>query len=160
MLFQEQTSSPEGDSNFTNPIDKDKTTDTPGLISFPHHIGSALIRPEDQGKIKSRALTAMRDQTRKQLEQIRRQAELLQQQAMEITRRLEISEKIYQADMSFEPFVGQTYYLYFNRTDNKYKMMMIGPEEWNNIPEHLSYVATVKLLSDYTWDILSEQKDF
>lgn len=149
------------EENFINPIDKDKTAENPGLISFPHHLGSAVIRPEDEGKIKSRALTAMRDQTRKQLDQIRKQAELLQQQAREITARMEISEKIYMADMSFEPFVGHVYHLYYHTVHNKYKMMFIGPEEWGNkAPKHLEFVASVKLLSDYTWEILNQKKDF
>lgn len=149
------------EESFINPIDKDKTAENPGLISFPHHLGSAVIRPEDEGKIKSRALTAMRDQTRKQLDQIRKQAELLQQQAREITARMEISEKIYMADMSFEPFVGHVYHLYFHSQQNKYKMMFIGPDEWGNkAPEHLEFVASVKLLSDYTWEIINKRTDF
>jgi hypothetical protein len=149
------------EENFINPIDKDKTAENPGLISFPHHVGSAVIRPEDEGKIKSRALTAMRDQTRKQLDQIRKQAELLQQQAREITARMEISEKIYMADMSFEPFVGHVYHLYFNHSQNKYKMMVVGPDEWGKkVPENLEFVASVKLMSDYTWEILQNTGDF
>jgi hypothetical protein len=149
------------EENFINPIDKDKTAENPGLISFPHHLGSAVIRPEDEGKIKSRALTAMRDQTLKQIDQIRKQAELLQQQAREITARVEISEKIYMADMSFEPYVGHVYHLYFHNTQNKYKIMVVGPDEWGkNAPEHLEFVASVKLLSDYTWEIIKNTGSF
>jgi hypothetical protein len=154
---------PPGKNNpeeFINPIDKDKTTDTPGIIPFPHHIGSAVIRPEDQGKIRSRALTAMREQTQKQLMQIKKQFDLLQQQAKEITRRMEVSEKIYMADIPFEPFVGHTYHLYYHKKENKYKLMMISPEEWGNKkPENLEFVSTVKLLSDYTWEI-TDGRDF
>ena len=29
---------------------KDKSADNPGLISFPHSIGSAVVKPEDKGK--------------------------------------------------------------------------------------------------------------
>ena len=53
-----------------NPIDKDKTTETPSLLPYPHHIGSIVVRPEDQGKIKGRAYSAMQEQTAKQLMQI------------------------------------------------------------------------------------------
>ena len=38
--------------NDSNPIDKDKTSDSPGLLEYAHHVGSALIRPEDKGKLK------------------------------------------------------------------------------------------------------------
>ncbi len=42
-----------------NPIDKDKVAEFPGLLAYPHNIGSIMVKPEDEGKIKSRALSAM-----------------------------------------------------------------------------------------------------
>ena len=38
---------------------KEGTTDKPGTIAFPHHSGSAIIKPTDRGKIKGRAVSAM-----------------------------------------------------------------------------------------------------
>ena len=48
---------------FINPIDPDKITETPSTLPYAHHSGSALIKPEDRGKIKGRALSAMDHQT-------------------------------------------------------------------------------------------------
>jgi hypothetical protein len=62
--------------NHINPIDKDKVTEIPGLIEYPHHIGSIAVKPEDVGKLKSRALTAMQEQTNMHLLQIQQQVEL------------------------------------------------------------------------------------
>ncbi len=134
-----------------NPIDKDKTTDKPGLIEFPHHIGSAVVKPEDQGKLKSRALSAMREQTSKQLMQIQKQAELLAKQAAEIKKRMELSEKVYQAKLSFEPFVGHTYHLY--KKQDEFCLYLIGPDEWGKTkPEGIEFIGSLKLLSDHTWE--------
>lgn len=136
-----------------NPIDQDKVAELPGLMAYPHTIGSIVIIPEDQGKLKSRALSAMREQTTTQLKQIQKQVELLMQQAQEIKERIEVSEKIYEAEMSFEPFVGKTYHLY--KLDNKYKLMMVGPEEWGRSKkDNLNFINTVRLLSDHTWEIV------
>ena len=55
---------------YINPIDKDKVAENPGLLAYPHHIGSISVRPEDVGKLKSRALSAMIEQTNKQLFQM------------------------------------------------------------------------------------------
>lgn len=135
-----------------NPIDKDKTAEHPGLIAYPHNVGSLLIKPEDEGKLKSRAMSAMREQTNMQLKQIQKQVQLLMEQANQIQRRVEISEKIYQADMSFEPFVGHTYYLY--KKEDQFRLMMIGPDEWGKSkPAGLEYVSSARLLADHTWDI-------
>lgn len=138
---------------FKNPIDKDKVAEEPGLISYPHTIGSIVVKPEDEGKLKSRALSAMREQTNKQLLQIQKQAELLAKQAQELQKRVEISEKIYTAELSFEPFVGHVYHLY--KKDEGYRLYMIGPEEWGKTkPQNIEFIGSVKLLSDHTWDIL------
>ncbi len=136
-----------------NPIDRDKTTEHPGLIAYPHTLGSSLVKPEDVGKLKSRALSAMEEQTTMQLLQIQKQLELLASQANAIQKRVEISKIIYSAALAFEPFIGQVYHLY--KKENSYKLMMIGPDEWGRSKRHeLEFVNSVKLLSDHTWEIL------
>lgn len=138
---------------FVNPIDKDKTADHPGLIAYPHSIGSMLVKPEDVGKLKSRALAAMEEQTQRQLLQLQLQAELLAEQANSIKRRMEISYKIYEAKLSFEAFVGGTYHLY--EQNGEHKLMMIGPSEWGrNKSPSLNFVNSVRLLADHTWEIV------
>lgn len=133
--------------------DKDKMADNPGLMAYPHHIGSIVVRPEDVGKMKSRALSAMEEQTHRQLQQIQKQAELLAEQASAIRKRVEISYKIYQAKMPFEPFIGGTYHLY--EQEGEYKLMMIGPHQWGKSKKHtLNFINSVTLLSDHTWEII------
>ncbi len=137
-----------------NPIDKDKVTDIPNILPYAHHIGSIVVKPEDVGKLKSRALTAMREQTNRQLMQLQKQAELIALQANELKRRVEVSEKIYLAELTFEPFVGNHYYLY--NKGGKYCMMMIAPDEWGKtIPATLEFISEVRLLSDHTWEIVA-----
>lgn len=140
--------------NHINPIDKDKVTEIPGLITYPHHIGSSIVKPEDVGKLKSRAMTAMQEQTNMHLLQIQQQVELLISQANAIKRRIDVSEKIYTAQMSFEPFIGNTYHLY--QKEGVYKLMMIAPNEWGKSqPPNLQFINSVKLLSDHTWEIIT-----
>lgn len=140
----------------SNPVDKEKVAENPGLIPYPHNIGSLLVKPEDVGKLKSRALSAMHEQTNKHLKQIQKQAELLAFQANELRRRIEISEKIYTAECSFEHFSGHTYYLY--KKGDIHRLMMIGPDEWGrNKPMELEFLSEVKLLSDYTWEVMAPE---
>ena len=76
-----------------NPIDKDKVSDMPGLLEYAHHVGSAIIKPEDSGKIKSRALTAMREQTNMQVKNIYEQMQLLANQMNDIKKGLKLAKK-------------------------------------------------------------------
>lgn len=132
--------------------EKEKTTETPGLIAFPHTVGGALIRPEDTGKLKGRALSAMREQTGRQMKQLYQQAQLLADQAREIQKRAKVSERIYTSQMSFEPLIGHSYYLY-ERKDGTDLLSMVGPEEWGRSQPFKKFLAKVTLLSDHTWEV-------
>lgn len=137
-----------------NLIDKDKTTEHPGLIDFPHHIGSAPIIKNDPSLIKSKAMSAMIEQTNAQWQQIQQQLELLKQQADKLKKRIEFSERIYNAKISFEPVIGHVYYLYHNQKENTDVLMMISPEEWRSQPSYLEFKCSVKLLADHTWEVI------
>jgi len=138
-----------------NPIDKDNITETPGTLAYPHHAGSAIVKPIDKGRVKGRAVSAMHEQTSTQLAQIQRQVELLAEQARQIQARIEISEKIYLAEIGFEPLIGHIYHLY-DKPDESLVLAMVGPNEWgkSGMPFN-NFIATVKLLSDHTWEIQS-----
>lgn len=134
---------------------KEKTTETPGLLPYAHHSGSGIIKPEDKGKITGRAVAAMHSQTDMQMAQIYDQMRLLADQAKKIQSRIEVSERIYQASIAFEPLINHRYFLY-QKEDGVDFMSMIAPEEWGRKKDWATFVAEVKLLADHTWDILRE----
>jgi hypothetical protein len=92
----------------------------------------------------------MEEQTNMQLDQIRKQIELLALQAQEIHKRKELSMIIYNAKLSFKPEIGQTYYLY-QKQDGTHMISLISPKEWGASMPYKSFVAAVKLLADHTW---------
>lgn len=132
--------------------EKEKTTENPGLIAFPHNIGSAVIKPEDRGKIKGRAVAAMHQQTDRQMKQIYEQVQTLINQANEIKQRVEVSERIYRAQMNFEPIISHTYYLY-EKKDGSDVLSMISPDEWGRSFPYNVFIAKVTLLADHTWEV-------
>lgn len=138
--------------DFVNPIDKDKVAENPHLLPFAHTRGGVVIKPTDKGKVKGRAVTAMYEQTDMDLDQIRQQIELLATQAKAIQKRVNISERIYLAEMNFGPIIGKTYHLY-RRENGGDVMSMIAPHEWGKKAPY-QYVATIKLLADHTWEVL------
>lgn len=142
---------------FVNPIDKDKVAENPGLLPYANHVGSAIIRPIDKGRTKGNAMTAMYQQTEKQLLQIKEQVELLIKQAQSVHDRIDLSEKIYRADIGFKPIVGHTYFLY-EKTDHSWFMSLVGPSEWGR-SKKFTYLATIQLMADHTWDILEKSAD-
>ena len=132
---------------------KEKTVENPGLTSIPHSIGSALVKPVDKGKIKGRAMAAMKEQTEHQLHQLYEQMQTLVNQATAIKKRVEVSNRIYQAQMNFDPIIGKRYYLYEGNNGGDL-LSMVSPEEWGKKMPYKVYLACVKLLSDHTWDVI------
>lgn len=140
------------EQEFQNPIDETHTTDTPNTLPYAHTRGSAVVKPNEKGHIKATALTAMEQQTDKQLAQLYEQMQTLANQAKEINKRTEISKQIYEAEMNFQPVIGHTYHVYI-RKNGKYVLSMVSPEEWGKNPPYI-YVAKASLLADHTWEVL------
>lgn len=143
---------------FINPIDPDKITENPHTLPYAHHTGSALVKPEDQGKIKSRGLNAMEHQTDMQLGQIYEQMQLLAKQAKALQDRKSVSEWIYTAEMRFEPLINHIYHLY-KKESGSYLLSLIAPNQWGRSKNTFQFVATVRLLADHTWDILEKSEE-
>lgn len=143
-------------SKIVNSIDPETVTDKPGIISFPHHVGSAVVKPEDKGKIKGRAMMAMEDQTKREMAQLYKQMRVLAKQAEDIKKRVEVSEKIYLSQINFEPVINHIYFLY-EKEDHSTILSMIGPKEWGKTIPYEKYLATIKLLSDHTWEVLDKK---
>src|SRR4029079_16649879 len=99
------------------------------VLPYSASVAGAVIRANEEGIIKHKALTAMEEQTNMQLQQIRKQIELLALQAQEIQKRKELSLMIYSAKLSFKPNIGQTYHLY-EKHDGSSMLSLVSPKEW------------------------------
>lgn len=149
-------------SNKPRPIDvdnidldklKEKTADLPGLLEYAHSVGGFSIAPTKQGVIKGQARNAMAEQTQMQLDQIFEQMQLLAKQARELKERVDISDQIYQASISFKPVIGSCYYLY-EKKDGSKSLSLIAPEEWGKKMPFEKFISKVKLLADHTWKVI------
>lgn len=140
------------------PIDPDKVAENPGLLPYASNVGAVSIRPEDKGKIVGRAMSSMADQTNRQMDQLKGQIETLAGQAKQLQNRVEISQQIYDADINFEPVPGKVYFLY-QKKDESMLLSMIAPNEWGRKKPFESFVASVQLLSDHTWEVIEYSDD-
>jgi hypothetical protein len=120
------------------------------VLPYSASVAGAVIKANEEGMIKHKALTAMEEQTNMQLQQIRKQIELLALQAQEIQKRKELSLMIYNAKLSFKPNIGQVYFLY-EKKDGSHILSLIAPREWGSEGPFKKFIASVKLLADHTW---------
>jgi hypothetical protein len=77
---------------------------------------------------------------------------VLQKQAQDIKRRLDITNWVHQAKYSFQIYHGQCYWLAYDTTRGGTILTHQGPNDWTaGKPENYEYIARVKWLGDYTW---------
>jgi hypothetical protein len=120
------------------------------VLPYSASVSGAIVKANEEGVIKHKALKAMEEQTNMQLDQIRKQIELLALQAQEIQKRKELSLLIYDAKLSFKPNIGQLYYLY-EKNNGESMLSLVSPKEWGSSGPFKRFIAAVKLLADHTW---------
>ena len=77
---------------------------------------------------------------------------VLQKQADDIKRRLDITDSIHSAEYQFQPVMGNSYWLVWETQKQKTLLVMTGPTEWNTgIPPGYEYIMQVKYMGDHTW---------
>lgn len=77
---------------------------------------------------------------------------VLEKQANQIKRRLEITDAVHGAHYQFSPVLGNSYWLVWDKRKSKTLLVFHGPTGWSSgPPEDYEYIAQVKYMGDHTW---------
>ena len=77
---------------------------------------------------------------------------ILQKQAEELKRRLDITDMVHQAKYEFQPYHGNTYWLLYDSRKDCTRLSITGPNDWSTgKPTEYEYICKVKWMGDYTW---------
>jgi len=77
---------------------------------------------------------------------------VLEEQARQIKRRLEITDAVHAAEFQFKTVMGNCYWLVWEKRREKMLLVHNGPKNWSTgVPEDYEYVAQVKYMGDHTW---------
>jgi hypothetical protein len=77
---------------------------------------------------------------------------VLQQQADDIRRRLEVADAVHAAEYNFQVVMGNLYWLVWETRKQKTLLVMTGPTDWNTgVPDSYEYIMQVKYMGDHTW---------
>lgn len=77
---------------------------------------------------------------------------VLQKQAEQIKRRLEVTDAVHAAEYQFKAVMGQVYYLVWDKRKMKTLLVHNGPKGWSaSPPEDYEYITPVKYMGDHTW---------
>jgi len=109
-------------------------------------------------KQKDVMLNVARLHAQQEYDRIMEMVEVLQRQANQIKRRLEITDAVHAAKYDFQVSHGQDYWLVFDTRHKFTRLCLQGPDGWaTGKPVDYDYIARVKYLGDYSWQEIDKE---
>ena len=122
------------------------------VSEYPTEAGGIKFDLVPVTKQKDLMINHARMYAQQEYDRIMQLVEVLENQAQEIKRRLEITDAVHAAEYQFQVYHGQTYWLCFDTKINRTRLCHQGPNDWTTgAPESYQYIGRVKWLGDYTW---------
>ena len=82
---------------------------------------------------------------------------VLEKQAQEIKRRLDVTDAVHGAVYQFQPVMGNNYWIVWDKRKQHTLLTQHGPNDWSgSAPEDYEYQARVKYMGDHTWMEIDE----
>lgn len=97
-------------------------------------------------------LNVARMQAEQEYNRIMELVAVLQRQADDIKRRLDITDMVHAAKYDFQIAHGNIYWLLLDTSKQITRLSILGPNDWSTSkPAHYEYITQVKWLGDHTW---------
>jgi hypothetical protein len=147
-------------SNLAKGRDSYDSTSTGTIIPFfnrnvtpyPTEAGSVKFDLIPVEKQKDLMINHARMYAQQEYDRIMELVVVLEKQAQQIKRRLEITDNVHAAEYQFSPVMGNAYWLVWEKRRQKTLLVHTGPKEWSTgIPEDYEYMTQVRYMGDHTW---------
>ena len=77
---------------------------------------------------------------------------VLEKQAQQIKRRLDVTDAVHAAEYQFQVVMGNCYWVVWDRRKEKTLLVLTGPNDWSTgVPLDYEYQMQVKYMGDHTW---------
>ena len=120
----------------------DNISDNPGLLPYGSNVGAPSITVEDIDGWKQKNVIKVNKIFRSKFEELKEEYQRLIEE-------YKWNELVYSAKYSFEPVIGETYYLYYNKKSEIF-LSLIQPHEWN-----YHYIGSFRLESNNKWILIN-----
>ena len=110
-----------------------------GLKPYATNLGAPAITTNDTAAWKNSNINKVNKQVKAKYDELKAEFDALME-------KYEYNNLIYNSKFSFEPVVGETYYLYRDHTKQPF-LSIISPQECN-----FDYIGTFKLNADKMWE--------
>lgn len=128
------------------------------ITPYPTEVGGPNFDLVPVTKQKDIMLNNARHFAQQEYNRIMELVTVLQKQAADIKRRLDITDAVYSAEYQFQISVGQSYWLVWDKRKEKNLLVHMGPKDWSTgAPVDYEYLTKVKFLGDHTWEEVNER---
>ena len=122
------------------------------VTPYPTEVGAPKFDLIPVEKQKDIMVNVARMHAQQEYNRITELVEVLQRQAAELKRRLDVTDMVHAARYEFQVYHGQTYWLVNDTKKGGTRLTHQGPNDWTTgAPAEYEYVCQVKWLGDYTW---------
>jgi hypothetical protein len=119
---------------------------------YPTEVGGPKFDLVPVTKQKDIMINVARMHAQQEYNRISELVEVLQRQAAELKRRLDITDMVHAARYEFQIYHGQTYWLVTDHKKGGTRLTHHGPADWTTgAPAEYEYICQVRWLGDYTW---------
>lgn len=128
-------------------------------IAYPMEVSAPSFAPVPVREEKDQMLNIARLSAQQEYERIMELVRVLERQAAEIKRKLDITDMIHAAEYNFKLYQGQAYWLAEDSKKNKFVLTPLGPEDWSSgAPDHYKYLAHVQWFGGHNWQELDDKE--
>lgn len=122
------------------------------ITPYPTEVGGPKFDLVPVTKQKDIMLNVARMHAQQEYDRIMELVAVLQKQAEQIKRRLEITDAVHAAHYQFQLYHGQIYWLVYDSSKQITRLAHHGPTDWfTGAPEEYEYICRVKWLGDHSW---------
>jgi hypothetical protein len=153
------------DNNSANGVHSYDSASTGNLIHFfnrnvseyPTEAGGPKFDLIPVTKQKDIMINHARMYAQQEYDRIMELVNVLQKQALDIKRRLDVTDAVHAAEYQFQIVMGNMYWLVWEKRKEKTLLVHTGPNDWSTgVPESYEYITQVKYMGDHTWMEIKE----
>ena len=128
------------------------------VSEYPTEAGGVKFDLVPVTKQKDIMINHARMYAQQEYDRIMELVKVLQKQADNIKRRLDVTDAVHSAEYQFQPVMGNCYWLVWDKRKEKTLLVLTGPKDWaTGAPEDYVYQVQVKYMGDHTWMEINEE---